>query len=30
MEKTFGEEEIKGLEEEIESAVERLFVEKKR
>lgn len=29
MEKIFGEEEIKGLEEEIDSAIEKLFVEKK-
>lgn len=30
MEKIFGEDEIKGLEEEIDSAIEKLFVEKKR
>lgn len=30
MEKIFGEEDIKGLEKEIDSAVDRLFVEKKR
>jgi hypothetical protein len=30
MEKTMGEDEFKGLEEEIDSAVDRLFVEKKR